>query len=137
MYVRLSMLGVNLDIDPVDLPPSVWGEADNMVATPGAMVRARGYQEVFPTPLFDPKFLLHSPQLTEPYWVYGGTQALAVINPFGVHSDITPATLTTPIDQNGWTGGNLNGIAVVNSLENGPYYWFNGVGAEAQPLPNQ
>lgn len=137
MYTRVNMLGVNLDIDPIDLPPEVWTETANMVARPGAMHRARGYQEVFATPLFAPYYLQYSPQLGEPHWIYAGTNNIGHINEAGAHADITPASLTVPVDENGWTGGNLNGLAVINALENEPYYWFEGIGATALALPGQ
>lgn len=136
-YMRVNMLGVNLDIDPANLPPSIWSEAANMVARPGAMERAKGYIEVYPTVLFPPTYLMYTPQLGEPYWIYCGASNIAVIPPTGLHTDITPASLVSPVSANGWTGGNLNGLAVLNAFENEPYYWFNGIGATALPLPGQ
>lgn len=137
MYTRINMLGVNLDIDPVDLPPSVWTESSNMIAKPGAMHRARGWVEVFEYPEGNPVYLLYSPQLGEPYWVYCGLAKIWSLSPIGDHADITPASLSSNVTD-GWSGGNLNGLAVLNSLENSPCYWYAGVpGNIALDLPGQ
>ena len=137
MYTRITLQGVNLDVDPIDLPPDVWTEATNMVPEPGSMARANGYREVFPTPLFPPYYLQYTPQLNEPYWLYAGRTNIAVIDPAAAHSDITPGGTLPAVPENGWSGGNLSGLAVVNSAETGPYYWFNGIGPEALTLPGQ
>ena len=52
------MNGVNLDIDPVELPDDVYTAAGDMVSKPGKMIRAKGYEEVYATPLFGPYFTL-------------------------------------------------------------------------------
>ena len=139
LYKRYSPLGINVDVDPIDLPDTVWTDGLNMVPRVGKMERALGYQEVFPTPLFPPYFLMSTPQLGAPYWIYGGSTQLGVINSTGTHTEVTPAGgLPNPIPENGWSGDNLNGIAVVNSIENGPYYWFDGIaGGDALELPGQ
>ena len=134
MYTRVSMMGVNLDIDPIDIPPDTWTEAANMVAEPGRMRRAAGYEQVFPTPLFPPYHLLYSPQLGESYWLYSGTSAIATINAAGAHTDITPAELVNAVDEDSWSGGNLNGIAILNAPANQAFHWYNGLGI-AQVLP--
>ena len=123
---RFKLLGVNLDIDPLDLPDSVWTEAANMVAQPGRMKRALGHREVWASPLYPPTWLLYTPQVTNRYWMIGHPQNLTVVNDLGQHSDITPASLTQVVPANGWSGGNLNGLAVANSLENAPVYWYEG-----------
>jgi len=134
-HAKLRMNGINRDINPVDLPPTVWTEAGNMVSRPKGMERAAGYAEIFPTPLFAPYFLLYTPQLGTSYWLYAGTNNIAVIDDLAVHTDVTPAELNNTVQTEGWTGGNLNGIAVINSIENDPFYWFQGIGATAEVLP--
>lgn len=135
-YKRITAIGVNLDIDPIDLPDGVWTEAGNMVAQPGRMQRALGHEEIWPTPLFPPIYLQYTPQLSQHYWLYGGSLNLGTVDQSGAHAEITPTTLLGAVPANGWSGGNLNGLAVVNSLENEPYYWFEGE-AVALPLPGQ
>ena len=136
LYMRFTALGVNLDVDPIDLPDSVWTEALNMVAKPGRMQRALGHREIWATPLYPPIYVQYTLQLDGHYWVYAGTSGLATVNESGTHADITPASFTNPVDPNGWSGGNLNGIAVVNSLENEPYYWHSAI-TDAVALPGQ
>lgn len=135
MYTRLTMLGINLDVTPADLPPDVWSELGNMIPKPGGMHRARGYAQKFGTPLFAPEWLLYTPQLGEMTWLYAGTSKVAVIDQAGLHTDVTPSGIQS-VENNGWTGGNLNGIACINAVENPPYYWFKGMAA-ALPLPGQ
>ena len=135
---RFIPIGVNRDIDEIDLPDNVYSEIVNMVPRTYGMERALGYAETFPTPLFSPYFIMSTPQLGEPWWIYAGSTGLAVINSTGTHTDITPPELTVPTTENEWNGGNLNGVAVVNSIRNGPFYWYNGiVGGIAEPLPGQ
>lgn len=137
MMKRYTVLGVNLDVDPVEVPDNYWTETSNMVPVVGKMTRARGYSEIYATPLFGPTFVMFTPQLGDPFWLYANANNVAVIDPSQLHTDITPASLTSPVAENGWSGGNLNGLAVINSVENEPYYWFNGIGTEALPLPGQ
>jgi hypothetical protein len=133
MYARVSMLGVNVDIDPADLPPSVWSDVTNMVPKSLGMTRARGYEAFYGTPLAPPFFVLYTPQAEEVTWLYAGSITLTTINQTGVHTDRTPAGMVATAGGN-WTGGNLNGIAVVNAPQNPPYYWRAGM-ALALPLP--
>jgi hypothetical protein len=135
LYKRYSPLGVNLDIDPIRLDDTHWTEAGNMVPRPGAMERARGYSEIYASPAFPPTFLLATPQLGVPYWLYAGTNKIGIINNSNNHIDVTPAELTSAVAENSWSGGNLNGIAVINAVENPAFYWFNGVGDTAKVLP--
>jgi hypothetical protein len=135
---RFAPIGVTLDVDPINVSDEVWTESLNMVPRPGAMNRAKGYAPALGDPIFPPTFVMSAPQLGEPWWVYGGESGLASINTAFVHTDITPASLTAPVPENGWTGGNLNGIACLNNFDNGPYYWFNGiVGGIALDMPGQ
>ena len=132
-YIRYNMLGISVDLDPVDLPDDLWSNSNNMVAQPGQMQRALGYIETLPTPLFPPYYIQFSPQLGVPTWVYCGSDNIAQISAAGVHTDITPAGMQTA-EENSWTGGNLNGIAIVNSFENPAYSWKSGQ-ATATELP--
>ena len=137
LYKRYSPLGLVTDVDPLELPYNFWTDTANLVPRVGGMQRALGYVEVFPTPLFPPYFVMSTPQQGAPAWIYAGTSRIGVVNSTGAHSDVTPGTdLPLPVAENGWSGGNLNGIAVINSIENGPYYWFEGIaGGEAAALP--
>lgn len=133
MYQRFILNGLNIDVDPVDLAPEQYNNTNNMVPRVGSMARAGGYEEVYPTPLFPPYWMLSSPQLGVPWWVYAGLDNIAQVSGTGVHVDITPAGMQTTTE-NAWTGGNLNGIAIMNTPQNPGYYWFNGQGS-ATELP--
>ena len=137
LYKRYSPLGVNLDLRPVEVPDNYWTEAANLVPRPGRMERAKGYGRIYETPLFPPYFLMFSPQLGQSWWLYAGQSNVGVIDPGGIHSDVTPDELTSAVGENNWSGGNLNGIAVFNAVENPPFYWFSTIGAKALPLPGQ
>ena len=135
-FYQIKPIGVNIDIAPIEAGDSVWSEALNMVPKPGAMVRARGYEAIYGSPLFPPIYLQYSPQLGVQTWMYCGSSNIGSIDQSGVHRDLTPDSLSSPVAENGWTGGNLNGLAVLNAVENEPYYWFAGQ-SQAQPLPGQ
>lgn len=126
IYTRTTPIGVNLDQDPVELNGSAYQVLENMVPRVGKMARARGYEEIWTPPLFPPQYLLFTPQLGAQVWLYAGTSNIATVDALGQHTDRTPLVFPNPVAANGWTGGNLNGIAVVNALENEPHYWFQG-----------
>ena len=123
MYQRLTLNGYNWDLPPGELPPDIWSSGRNMLPKPGGMIRARGYLATLGTPLCPPKYLLYTPQLGLPTWLYAGTKIVTIDG--ATHNDRTPAGFVAAAANN-WTGGNLNGIAIINSLENPPYYWFAG-----------
>jgi hypothetical protein len=134
---RYTINGVNLDVDPIEVPDNYYTEAANMVPRVGKMNRAKGYAPIYPGALFGATYLLYTPQLGDPFWLYANNLNVAIINAANQHVDVTPASLTEAVSENGWSGGNLNGLAVINSVRNEPYYWFNGIGTEALPLPGQ
>lgn len=134
MYTRLNPMGVNFDVDAIEVNGAAYQGVTNMVPRIGKMVRAKGYSEIWPTPLYPPYYLQYTPQLSNPFWIYCGTSGIATIDATGAHVDRTPAELTEPVGPNEWTGGNLNGIAVINAQENDPFYWFDGQ-ATAEVLP--
>ena len=124
--LRVAPMGLNTDIDPIELAGTAYQDAESMVAKPGKMARSRGYVEVWPTPLFDPYWLLYTPQLGAQYWIYCGTDNVATVDTSGIHTDITAPPFVNSATKGGWTGGNLNGIPCFNNNENQPMYWASG-----------
>lgn len=135
MLARFRCNGVILDQEPVDVDANYWTEAANMVAKPNRMERARGYAEVFASPIAQPYWLMYAEQLGEPYWFYGGGSNGVVVDRANTHTVIWPAV--TPTQGTGdWSGGLLNGIAIVNAFGAWGRYWYQGLG-NALDLPGQ
>ncbi len=123
--VRLS--GVVKDLSPIDVGPTFYTDAENMIARDGYMQRIGGLADVFGNPTGPPVWLL--PVLTPlvSFWVYA--TELAGVDGIGVtdglnHDDITPvALIDTNNRQNAWTGGLLNGVPVLNPGFSEPVFW--------------
>jgi uncharacterized protein (DUF433 family) len=63
-----------------------------------------------------PRYLLNAiavPSDSSNYWLYGGAGGIAVTDE-ATHKTITPSTFTTPLADDAWTGGILNGIPFLN-----------------------
>jgi len=143
MYTRITLAGINTDVDPIEInggAGSNYQAVNNMIAKPGKMARASGWQwqwYIDNTPgseqgsLFAPYYLSYSPQLGLNYWVYAGADGLASIDEGWGHNDITPIAGIVTAGEDSWTGGNLNGIAIFNSPENDALYWYSGLGTAA------
>lgn len=126
-----TMNGIAPDLIPSEVPPVVWTRCTDMVFR-GQPERISGRLSVFGTPLFPPQWLLDGRSSGDaPIWLYAADAGLGVTDGT-IHTDITPAAgwgaLPFP---NPFTGGTLNGIAVVGS---GTFFYYDG-GAKALPLP--
>lgn len=133
---RFRCNGVVLDQPAIDVADNYWTEAANMLAKPNRTSRALGYEEVFEAPLAsNPIWLMYAEQLGQPYWIYSGSQNMGVVDSSNNHSLIW-AGIPVSVPQGGFTGGVLNGIAIVNGEDNSPRYWYSAIpGGVALELP--
>lgn len=146
IYVRQNIYGLNTDVDPIEINQGdikSWTSTVNMTPRNGRMERALGYQwqwSIDTTPgaevgaLTAPYYLDYSPQLSTSYWVYAGSDAVVVVDDAWGHTDITPIGGLVEVEPGEWSGGNLNGIAILSSPNNNPIYWSSGE-VQAQVLP--
>lgn len=113
----------NSDIPADELPE--WGVTDvqNAVSVGGYLQQALPFAPVFGSTIAPPRYLVPNQTQEFAYWVYAADAAIGVTDGT-THADITPAGMTTHAGLNSpFTGGVLNQIPVVNSLQNGPWYW--------------
>ena len=108
-----------------DLPAAEVGDAytrgTNVLSRDGQMVRAGGWDSVFGTLAVAPKFLLFSEGPVN-FWLYPGTSQIFVTDQTS-QFDITPVSQTSQVLFNTWTGGNLNGLPVLNNGLDAPWSW--------------
>ncbi len=132
---RIEASGIVYDVPPDAVPEGVFTAGNNVTFRDGLPERAGGYREVYPTPIHEPEWLLNNRQPLVNYWIYPGMDAVGVTDGLA-HFDISPAAPLIPTsDFNQWTGGILNGIAVLNNEWNNPLYWDNVTSNDCAELP--
>lgn len=122
--------GVNKDLMPSELPPGVWSDALNMRFRNGFAQRRNGTQSVFTAPAVVPYYLQTFSTATARFLVQCGT-AKVYVDDGTTQSNITPASDFTGARDDRWTGGDLNGVLVLNNGVQDPKYWGGNV---ASPL---
>lgn len=135
-FVNVGEIGIVKDISPADLPPNAWSDGRNVRFVNGHVEKSAGRQVAF-TPQVDVQFALTVEAPNGYYWLYVGDQdAYAYAD--GVSNLATRASgLYTAAGDNGWTGGVLNGVAVLNSFTEVPQAWTSpGAGNRLVNLPN-
>lgn len=121
----LGSIGLNTDRHPYELPPQAWTKAWNVETSDGKIRSVQGEQRLFDLEI--------KPSYHTSYLGAGGAQSIAVSDGKRVHMysiqgtklDISPSPTVD------WASGavsftNLNGVLVVNSASDGPFYWPGG-----------
>jgi hypothetical protein len=121
----LGTIGLNTDVQPYALPPAAWTQMSNCQTEDGKLRSIIGEQKLFDLAI---KPLYHFP-FVDPK----GDQLFIVSDGLRVHMyeldgdmvDISPSATED------WSGGvvnftSLNGVLVVNSVSDGPFYWPGG-----------
>jgi hypothetical protein len=129
---NLGKIGLNTDVSPYDLPPQAWTRLFNCVTQDGALRSAPGERKLFNLqikPLYHTGFV--GPTGVQFIVVSDGAKVHAY-NMQGVRFDLTPTT--------DWQSGfvsftNLNGVLVVNSRSDGPFYWSGDTADKLVVLP--
>ena len=120
---RFNPEGVVFDIPPEEVPDDVYNTADNIIFRDGVGARVFGVEEIFATPLFQPKFLLQTESGLDLYWIYASDVNIGAVL-VNTHTDLTPAGGLLPVGpDNEWTGGLLNGVPFLNNTSNDPLFW--------------
>lgn len=133
-FQNLAQYGIISDVEPHDLPLLAWSSGRNVKFRNGKVEKAKGHAVAF-TPGFDVNFAMTVESPSGYYWLYAGNGNIAA-RAGSVSDDISPAGLAAAVGQV-WTGGVLNGIAVLNHFGNVPFAWMTPDGATAMvDLPN-
>lgn len=135
-FVNVGEVGIIKDVDPHNLPSNVWSDGRNMRFVNGRAEKALGYQPVF-TPQVNAQFALPVESPAGYFWLYAGeNEAYAYKD--GTNNIATRASgLYNGLSGNVWTGGVLNGIAILNNFNDVPQAWTSpGAGNRLVNLPN-
>lgn len=113
--------GVNKDALPSELAPGMWSDALNMEFSDGFTRQRRGIQSAYNTPTAVPYFITTYSTATARFLVQASTTSVFV-DDGATRTDITGTAPTGGRDDR-WTGGDFNGILVLNNGVDSPMYW--------------
>lgn len=131
--------GIIADLPYHSLPPEAWSNGQNVRFRDGAVEKFLGHSSVFGTPSVAPQWLLPVFTSTTSYWLYASLAKVYAWDGTN-HTNITRQTAAVDVDYNatalqGWNGGVLNGVPVLNSYFDHPQMWKPvGVGTKLQAL---
>lgn len=142
--MNLDSIGIIEDVRPHDLPMNAWSSGKNVRFKDRRVEKIGGYQKAF-TPLIDAVFALPARLgVSSEVWVHCSNTAInAQYSVNGSVGNVTrlsgpytepvyPSSMGTQI----WTGGNLNGVMILNNPHNVPQSWVPQVGGQFANLAN-
>lgn len=136
MIVRLDVgRGIVVDQAPEELAAGLWSAGSNVVFRDGFAVRAPGAARIFDAPSVPPYFVTPFRVGASLYWVHAGLQRVFV-DDGTTRTDITRTSPYTGTPNDRWTGGNLNGVLVLNNGVQVPQYWNGNPATKFADLPN-
>lgn len=138
--ITINPIGFNHDIAAAELGPDVWNFGANVVFENGFATGAPGWAEVAPGMLCKPLYMLPVFTGLSYWWIYCGNNVGETGGFVGVtdgvdHYDITPAAGLQITAAGDWTGDILNGVPVLNSRFDEPFFWDTEPLNICQPLP--
>lgn len=128
------MQGINEDLPPHELPPTVWSSGRNMRFKNNAAQQVKGYDSAFGTTSIAPNWLLPVPAYPLYYWIYASTTAVYVTD-MTTEYNITPVAGVSGDLEVNWNGGVLHGIAVMNNGFDEPIWWDGSTSTPMTTLP--
>lgn len=114
-------LGVNLDLLPSELLPGWWSDSNNIRFRKKFAIKRKGIQAKYTTPTAAVYWLTCFNTATTRFIVQGGTNKVFVDD--GVTRTEITGSAPTGARDNRWTGGNFNGLLVMNNGVDAPMYW--------------
>lgn len=128
-----GQIGLVKDIPAQELALNGWSHASNMVFRDGSAERVFGESPVFSNASVTPYFLQPMQTRLYKYWLHAGLNAVYVDD--GVtRTNITPSVAPAGVIDSKYTGGVLNGVAVLNNGSDVPWYWLGNVASPMQTL---
>jgi hypothetical protein len=113
--------GVNLDLLPSELAPGVWSDASNVRFRNGFAEKRKGISAAYTTPTATPYWIGTYSTATARFLVQAGT-ATVFVDDGSTRTDITGTPPSGARDDR-WTGGDFNGVLVMNNGTDDPSYW--------------
>lgn len=117
-------IGINRDLPPSELPLDVFSDGKNIRYDNLAMCKFDGHSQIFDVGMLHTPY--HALGVRKPldyFWIYGGTNAVGVVNTSGTHNDITPVSAPSATYENNWHGGVINGVPYLNYPGGNPIFW--------------
>lgn len=135
-FVNVGEIGILRDPEPSDLAPNAWSDGRNVRFVNGHVEKMLGHQSVF-TPQVNAQFAVPVECPQGYFWLYAGDRDVYAYKD-GIHNIATRASSQlNGTSNNDWTGGILNGIAVLNNPNDIPQAWATpGAGNRMVNLPN-
>lgn len=133
---NLDSIGLITDRDGVTLPPSAFTEGRNIAFVDGGVESRLGDSEYVQDQNLVPLALFFVTSTLENALVICTPDKLYAYGSSGSLADISPVSPLANHDGTRWTGGNFNGILVVNNPENVPHSWVPSSGSPAVALAN-
>lgn len=126
-YNDVGQIGVLFGPSPDLLPRNAWSNGHNVRAVGESIGHFPGYMSVFGAPSVDPYWSIPVQTPSNYYWVYAGLAKVYVWNGTA-HTNITRQDLGNDVDYsasalNGWNGGIIGGIPVLNNGVDIPQVW--------------
>lgn len=137
MIVKIPSVakGAVPDAMPEELDLGAWSSVVNCVFRGGFMQRCEGNEAFVTTPTVTPHFLLPFRTGTQLGLIHVGLQK-AFIDLAGTRTEIGRVAAYTGSAADRWTGGTLNGIAVINNGIDPPQYWAGNTAVKFADLTN-
>lgn len=128
----IGSVGVNLDMQPQELPVSALTRVQNIRLRDGSAERIAGDMSVFTTPVVTPYHVQLYQTVDKRFVVHAGLAAVYADDGASL-TDIT-GTAPTGSESDRWTGGILNGVLVLNNGVDQPMYWGGDTGSNLATL---
>lgn len=132
----MGSVGLVKDMDPSVLPFPAWDVAENVRFEDGAVRSRSGDELLVATPSFEPKALFFTASSIERFVAIAGDAKVFVLSGGGTLTDKTNVGGDYTATGLRWTGGNFNGVLVINNSGSVPQYWLAGSADELQNMPN-
>ncbi len=127
--------GIVTDVPVEEVPDEFYTGGNNIVFFDKVAKRVQGMAEIYATPLFPPKFLIQSVELSRIFWIYASDTDIGGVE-VTTHTDLTPAGGIIQAAFDGeWTGGLLNGVPVLNNGASPPMFWTEDLLDNFETLP--
>lgn len=142
MFIRVgdfSNVDTLLDLPAHTVPGNFITAGQNFRLRDGKLSAITGSSQLYSTPSIAPYFLLPGAMGQSAYWLYAGAEKVYELAS-NVHTNITRQTAGVDVDYSldsttSWTGGVLNGVGILNNLNDVPQMYTT-IGGKLTALSN-
>lgn len=134
-HVKDCGKGVNKDLLPSELAPGLWSDALNIEFSGNFGRRRRGIRAVYTTPTETTYYIQTFNTSASRFLVQAGTDTVFV-DDGSTRTDLTPDPAPAGGRDDRWTGGDFNGVLILNNGVDGPWYWGGSTDSDLAALTN-